>query len=328
MFDWQNFLDQHNIPYTDRGRNVSKGNLAIHCPLCGEADPSMHLNVSLRGYGWACWRDAEHRSKNNAKLVQTLLRISYAEALKIVGGDGPVPTDEDFGTQVGRLLGSVALSEPKVLKLPTAWRPLAEPGGVFRNIVLEYIKDRGYTEYDALRLCNRYEIYYAITGSWRQRVLWPLRNERGELVNYTGRTIGRSTVRYKTLSAEYAKARISHCLFDLHNLFKRKGNVLVVCEGPFDAMRIGWIGEPFGIHATCIFTQNVSDTQASLLTRLQENYERQFILFDRAAAFQSLRAQALLGSSCQRITVPEGVKDPGELSAGQCLTLCRSLLAA
>ena len=326
VFDWQKFLEHHRIEYTDRGRNVSKNNLALKCPWCGSADPSQHMNVSLKGYGYFCWRDATHRGTNNAKLIQKLLNSTWAEAIEVTGGAVEVLPDEDFDTRINRLLHGEA--EPvRKLPMPKDWKRLDQPSGnLQRNLIIEYMKRRGYGLGSVMRLAKRYDIHYAMKDNWDRRVIWPLHDRHGDLVNYTGRAISSTQkIRYKTLSGDLARMRMSECLFDLGTLIKVKAEALVLTEGPFDAMRMGWIGEPLGIYSTCVFTQNVSETQAALLSQLAYRFERVFVLFDQGADLQSFRAASSLGF--ERIKLPNGVKDPDALSTAQAFSMCHSLLS-
>lgn len=331
-FNWQAFLDQHNIPYTDKGRNVSRGNLALKCPFCGENDPSMHMNVSLLGRGYACWREAEHRGRNEAYLVHALLGIPLREARRIVyGEDDYIPTDEDFIEEIERLLGERPERSTRAsLDIPDDWRRLygeSSNKSPARLVVFQYLTSRGYPIHDAEAIAHRYNLHYALREPWARRVIFPIYDDKGNVVNFTGRAISKqSRIRYKTLTGEHAVNRMSQCILDYQRLVKTKGSVLVVCEGPFDALRITWMGEPFGIYATCVFTQNVSDGQAEKLQRIAPNFSRKVVLFDRGAEMQAIRAQFQL--NFERVELPESydVGDPGELTGNQALMFCRSLL--
>lgn len=325
MFNWRTFLERNNIPYVERGRNVSKGNLAIHCPLCGTNDPSQHMNVNVKGKGWACWRDADHRGKNPTKLVQALLQCTWAEASEITGGPATPETDTDFMSQVRQAMGT-ASARPKLM-IPKEWTPLTKWGGINGSLVFHYLESRGYMSVEAMNIAKRYELYYSRENAWAKRVIFPIRAADGTLLNYTARAIGKSNLRYKTLSGDACGASIGSCLFDLPALTKiRRGKLLVVCEGPFDAVRLTWFGKPYGIYATCVFTQNVSDDQGDALMKLRAGFDRATILFDRGAELQAIRAQHALGF--ERHSLPEGVKDPGAMTAIQGLMICNALLKA
>lgn len=328
MFNWQSFLTQHRIPFTDKGRNVSRGNIALKCPFCGDADPSMHMNISLQGKGYACWRDVNHRGRNEAYLVHALIGVSLAEARRIVyGNKQPIPTVSELEELAARLYAQEHKVK-KYLKIPSDWRPLWEPrNSPARSQVFNYLVGRNYPKHDAIAMAARYNLYYALKPPWDRRIIFPIYDEKGRIVNFTGRAISSTArIRYKTLDRENAPLHMSECLLDYHRLVNTEGSVLVVCEGPFDAMRLTWIGEPFGIYATCVFTQNVSAVQADKLSRLLSNFGRCGVLFDRGAELHATRALFSL-PGFEKFELPKDVDDPGELTGSQALALCRSLLS-
>lgn len=323
MFNWKSFLSSRNIEYVERGRNVSKGNIGIRCPLCAD-DPSHHLNISLQGKGWACWREASHRGRNDAKLVKALIGCTWEEAFEITGGKPDVQTTDEL---LEKCLAWQRGWKPKSksIEFPKEFRPLAGKDNVFRRPVMEYMKGRGYSGYDVENLAKRYHLHYAINGPWSRRVLVPIYNEGGQLVNYTGRAVGDQSARYKTLGGTEAGSPMSSCLFDCPCVFKIPGRVLVVTEGPFDAMRLNWIGGLFGIQATCIFKLRLSEDQESLLSRARFLYEEAYVMFDSAAKLQSFRAADQL--RFRNFNLPDKVKDPGSLKASEALAICRSLVS-
>ena len=62
---------------------------------------------------------------------------------------------------------------------------------------------------------------------------------------------------------------------------------LYVLEGPFDALKIDFYGQEFGIRATCLFTANITDAQKELLERLSDYYDL-YILNDEGAFTNAL----------------------------------------
>src|SRR6202040_650598 len=109
-------------------------------------------------------------------------------------------------------------------------------------------------------------------GPFSYRVVIPVfLNKR--LVTWTGRSIAPSEeLRYRSLSTDPEKANglpvalenIKHTLFDYDSL-KEGGRVLAVAEGPLDAMRLGFLGERYGIKATCLFGKSLHPMQLDLL---------------------------------------------------------------
>jgi hypothetical protein len=282
------------------------------------------MNISLSGRGWACWRDAAHRGTSIARLVQVLLDVSWSEAGAIAGGnDTVVLPAEAYAQRLAELYPDE--TKRQQLLTPKAWKRLAGDRGPTAQLLYAYMAQRkgGYSRVDTTLLAERFDLQYTLSDKWSKRIIIPIKDEYGNLVNYTARAISdRATNRYKTLPRSEAAMPVSECILDVHRLLHVEGEVLVICEGPFDAFRISWLGEPLGVYATCVFTQNVTDHQAGLLQRIATNFTRTIVLFDRAALFYSLKAQARLPGS-ELSCVPDDVKDPGDLTASQVLTLCR-----
>ncbi len=93
-------------------------------------------------------------------------------------------------------------------------------------------------------------------------------------------------------------------------------HTLIVCEGPFDALRTDFFGYQFGIRATCLFGLQASDKQVSLLAKLAAVYKHKYLCLDAGDTAQVLQMHMLSKLSFldfQSLSLPEGYKDPGEL---------------
>ena len=101
---------------------------------------------------------------------------------------------------------------------------------------------------------------------------------------------------------------IKHCLFDYDNVLCG-GETLVVCEGPFDAIRVNWFGERWGIRATCLFGKSISPEQEALLFGLSSLYRDKIAFFD-FDAFEKLLLPDYLGIKLKYL--PAGINDPAE----------------
>lgn len=332
MFDWLQFLNDHGIEYTESGRNVSKGNIALACPFCnqsGDPDPSQHMNISLKGRGWACWREASHRGISKARLVQALLNVSWQKACELAGvEEAPLYVHGDYLAKLQELYPSEPITTVAKMNMPRDWQPLADAKGVTAELFFNYMKDkRTFSRNDTTTLARRYDLQISHQEQWAKRIIFPIRDERGRLVNYTARAIGNKTaLRYKTAKTQDAAQRMSQCVLDLPRLMRTEGEVLVIVEGPFDVMRLSWIGESLGVFATCCFTANITSFQGSLINRMI-GFRKKYIMFDRAAMIQALKAKEMVPEA-ELAWVPEGTKDPGELEASDALTLCRQLVGA
>lgn len=321
MFDWLNFLTHNNIEFVTAGRyHVTAGNCAINCPLCPN-DTTYNLHISLNNRGWHCFRSDSHKGLTPQPLIQALLHCprSYADAL--VEGSGPqIPADRDFVSALSALF-QPERAEPvqprSPLQLPASFHPI-RPAGSGRMFV-SYLERRGFKSDRVHDMFKRYEIVAcADGGQWHGRIVFPV-TMGGRLVTWTGRHIGGHPMRYLTLSvgdeASPALTPIKETVLWLDRLKKMSGT-LVVCEGPFDALKINYLGADFGVHGTCLFGKSMTDTQAELLSGL-DNFTRKIVLLDRSMVDHwnpRGRFAALEGAGFEMVFLPQVIADPGEFT--------------
>ena len=327
--DWFAFLKQHNIPFTTTGPNASRGRVNVRCPFCGESDPSEHMGISLSGRGWSCWRNAGHRGRDAVRLVSALLRCTPDEAARLVGGEAALPEDHDLAADLRARVGDefVPPTPRKVLTLPGECKSL-DRNSVFTVPFKDYLAARGYRATQMDWLIKTYDLHYCIKGRWAYRIIIPIYDRWTRLQTWTARTILPDVdVRYKTLRKEEAVTPPTEMLLGLPLLWSAANPaVLLVCEGPFDAMWVTAFGRTFGVYATCLFGLSMSGEQAELLLGLQERFARTALLLDNAARFQAFRL-AHSGLNLGVASLPENVKDPAELSADGVMDLCTRLLS-
>lgn len=311
-FSWPSFLDQNRIEYVERGPNVAHGNIAINCPFCGD-DPSHHLGLSLTNGFWGCFRNERHRGRNPTRLIQALLGCSRFQAEAIAGFNKAPPLD-DFDKVIASLTETVT-TEEKIdhIVFPPNVKTLVDKG--MGRLFIDYLVSRDYTRDEAKHLCEIYWMMYATVGTFASRIIIPIEMPQG-LVTWTGRDItGTSDARYKTLSKEESVFSIKHTLFGFKSLMEDvDSETVIVCEGPFDAIRIDFFGYPFGIRATCLFGLQATDSQVNLLSQLASRYKNRYIALDAGAGALQLALQSKLDwLDYKSLTIPEPYKDPGEL---------------
>ena len=326
-FDWQVFLSDHNIHYVTDGPNCPKGDLAIRCPFCGD-DPSQHLAVNMEGAGWHCWRNRDHAGRSPVKLIQALLGCSYDQARLFAGHTTNIPSN--FLEQVQAQMAPHAIVAPRdPLKLPKELKEL-------RNVpsarpYLNYLRNRGYDR--PIALGREYNLRYCTTGAFAGRVILPVYFE-GALVTWTGRAISkRQELRYKSLTTTPKKAKdegtplaigaIGHYLLWFDDLMKRPGHTIILCEGPFDALRVNDLGWHRGVQATCFFTNMPSAHQVDLLHELLPHYKRRILLLDAEGTLpQQIKTQTgLAGLDIELGKLPPGANDPAEIQSTKDLLL-------
>lgn len=329
--DWPRFFASHNIPYRDRGANISAGNIVIKCPWCGARDHGEHLSVALNGQGFYCYRDNRHRGRSPVGLIVALLGVGVEEARGIADGGLDLPAD--FKARVKSLLGPRVHVERPGLKLPDEFREFRKPMRISGKRFWNYLLERGFEkEKRLLNLLRHFNIRYAVNGSFAERIIFPITLD-GIIVNWTGRAISKnSTLRYRTLSTDEEKSRTSELpqavgpitdyLLWYDECFESDADTLVLVEGPFDAFKVWYLGYRQGIVATCFFTNDASDSQMELVELLAPRFRRVALLLDEGAFAKALALKQLRTFSPKRfpglkldiVPMPAGVKDPGELS--------------
>lgn len=321
-FDWPNFLQTRGIEYVDRGPSTAKGNVYVHCPMCGGADRGHHMGIALDGRGWGCWKSSAHRGRAPERLIQALIGCSWAEAAEIAGKGA---SSLDFGsggilTKVQGLVGSPPC-ENLALSLPKTFQRLDHASGHAITVFWGYLERRGFDDDQIEVLCEKFDLRFSSIGdSWAYRVILPIYNDLGILQTWTGRAVNSDAkAKYKTLSTKpgadqwIALAPSSDLLLDMPGLFANAGDFLILCEGPFDAMRVACFLEPYDAQVTCLFGKVVSPSQMDYLARLRPYYDKVFLLLDPEA---SLDALVMAGSLAALDITPiylQGNRDPGEM---------------
>jgi hypothetical protein len=316
-FDWENFFRSNRIEY----RAGSSREIVIKCPWCGGNDPSHHLSVNLDGKGFRCFRSEGHRGRSPARLIQILLRCSMDHARTLCGMVTTTPVGGDLLSQVKLLFQDPTSKPAQFPRLPAEFRPLQDKPSAWPY--LSYMKSRGYKFRDILQLAGLFDLHYCNEGPFRARVIFPVKRH-GKLINWTGRAIGRDTIpRYRShttqpelaeaLGLDPAAAPISDLLL-WHDLLECCNcGTLVICEGPFDALKVNHFGLGRGVIATCLFTMRASPAQIAALRELiYGRFKRAVLLLDRDGTFENAIGLKLNIPELEIVFLPGAIKDPGE----------------
>jgi Toprim-like len=312
--DWVAFIEANQIDYVTRGPNTKRGEISIKCPFCGDEDPSQHLGISLVSENWGCHRDPSHRGHSQHRLVAALLGCSYNQAKLIVAQYGRADP-ENLEQALAALTGMTVLPtpEPEKPRLLPEFKPI-EPKGTTAKF-WRYLCARGFEPADTL--CDKYSLMCCLTGRWKDRIIIPVLHD-GELVAWTGRALVNPINAPRYLSSSEA---IKSTVF---NGDVRGGRLLLVTEGPFDAMKLDFYGGAWGVQAVACFGVSMSVEQIRLLRKLRERFDNCIILFDSDAIGASWGASDWIGAGIQFL--PEGVKDPGSMSQKQVRVFLQKLL--
>lgn len=300
-FDYIAWFESRGIFIRTTGPNVSKGHVAIHCPFCGPADPSEHLSVAINGAGWRCWRNGEHSGSKPHRLLMAL-GLTRAQANAEVGEQAPALADDLVG-QVSKLLGidTPEPQPPQPLDLPKEFRTLYRTALAMPYV--NYLSRRGFT----LEQVNDFgPLYFATEGDFSGRIIFPVHDFRHRLMGWTGRHVGKNTLRYKD------EGPIKNYLWRQDTLARFEPDTLVVSEGPFDALKVSVLGKPSGITGTCFFTSSPSAAQLTALRLIAQSFTQVFALTDVGNETAAYRIAELLPGVIP-IRLPDGVADPGVL---------------
>lgn len=325
LFDWRAFLEENNVEHR---LHLGRGWAEIRCPFCGDADRGMHLGVRLdpASPGWSCWKDYSHRGRRPEKLLQALTGCSRVEAAGIVvrqGLEQPQFTPETgLGTpQTGEGVHSQR-PPPNGLVWPPEMRLLE---GAYVMPFLRYLVDRGFSE--PQRVVSEYRLRGCVAGPFQWRLIIPVFDAVGNLLTWTGRSIKSGiTPKYRSLSHRpypnqpQAVLNIKEVIYNLQFL-RGGGRVLVITEGPLDAIKVDHSCYARGVRATCLFGKVASPQQLAALSAAAPAFDRVVVLLDADALSDAWRLADELRSVCRTPVdvgaLPAGVKDPGELDEDQ-----------
>lgn len=346
-FDWPTFCSDHGIPFVERGPNVARGHIGVACPLCGD-DPSHHMGLNANDSRWGCWRDQSHRGRSPVYLVQAFLNLDKTSAVQVAKKyckDIAV----DFGAIRARL--DKAAREAGVTKVKERQfiDDAAAPADTFpvtRNPqqarpAIDYMRQRGFTVQTEL-VCRRYNLRYASTGQSSGRVWFPVRSGGG-VRGYVGRTVVGHKARYYALpSGDALKSEIwnyDRCLdscrygratgakANKRSLFHDPppGEVLIICEGILDAMKLDFYGGPWKVRAVALLGLSLGRDKLVKLTHLARKYRKVYICLDTEASRQAYEMESKLAVARARVLhLPEGVDDPGEMSPKEAARFCKN----
>lgn len=316
--DWESFFTDHGIDYVTRGPNVKKDNINIACPFCGD-DPSHHMGVSLNGRGFGCWRAANHGGKKPHNLIRALLGCSFNQA-KLIAQQYSAADPENLDEALASLeAGDEPDKQPDKhvkLKFLPEFKHIDDRSGTRR--FFSYLENRGFKgQGDAV--CQLYNLRCATTGQFKDRIIVPIYMNK-KLVSWTSRAIGTSidAPRYLALSEEQGGlVNVFHSIWNWDEL-KHGGDLLIIVEGPFDALKVDFYGIEQNTCATCTFGTSMSEEQAMLIAEASRRFERAVLLYDAGATEAIFRARELLGhTKVECGFLPDNIEDPGAMSKKQ-----------
>jgi len=325
-FDWQAFCDEYGINYVTTGSNVARGNINIECPFC-RSDPSQHMGLHLHSSQWACWRDETHRGASPVRLISALLKCGRTEAAEIAMGAGVVKTEavgslKQRVSKLGHTETKKKRTKLEAVEYPDNFRKIRNKG--VGKLFFRYLRHRGIGK-DTAKAADTFGLRYCVSGQWAYRIIMPLTVPSGERIGWMGRSVSTSAgMRYLA----YPEGRQPKCgLFAAdYAASVRRLDLLIVCEGPFDALKVNRYAA-CNVAAVSVQTTSATSEQLGHLRALASRAGACAVLFDRGAYTASVRLCGdLVG--CRARPVPlEVVDDPAELDGRAILGMTRTLLS-
>lgn len=330
--NWLRVLNGAGIEYVERGPNVKRGEVNIKCPYCGQADPSHHMGLNLVNGWWACWRNQNHRGKSPLRLLVKLLRCSYQHACDLAGITADYVDPDGFDAVAARVMERDKVERMEevrrdFLQLPREFRPL-QPYGATRRHWEYLVARRGFRAQDMPYLSDHYCIRAAISGLYQDRIIFPYL-VHGEPVTWTGRAIAEASLRYRDLPIAESLIKPKQTVYN-HDSALAGGEVLVVVEGPVDALKLDCYGAEWGVRAVALSTNSMTEEQIYLVEELASNFSRVMMMMDNASSLgvvDSMRLKERLAqiSNLGFIKVPFGAKDAGDLLPTQVVHFARTI---
>ncbi|MBJ7599943.1 DNA primase [Candidatus Nephthysia bennettiae] len=306
------------------------------CPFHDEKTPSFSVNEQLQS--WYCF--GCQRGGDVFKFVELREKVTFPEALRILAEMAGVEMPERSGHDQARTrlkrrileLNSLAVQYYEYVLHTTpageAGRTLLEKRGVgehmARRFGLGYApgganfasylarRQRSLADAEAAGLVRRGQDFF------QHRLVVPIRDERGQTLAFTGRTVLSDEVRKYVNTPEtpaYFKGRVLFALDLARAEIERLGHA-VLMEGQFDVI----VAHQFGVgNAVASSGTALTEEQLNLLKRFTDQV---VLSFDNDAAGRAAASRAIEAAQAQSLRtrvlrLPGDAKDPDEfLRAG------------
>ena len=190
-----------------------------YCPFCKHHKKKLSVNFVKGKYKcWVC-----DVSGNIRSLVRKKSTYENFQKWKMIDGE------VDLNTNLDDLFAEQTEAEEEILSLPDKFCTLTDKEqSIPRTKALNYLKKRGITEQDILF----WKIGFCFDGDYKDRIVIPSFNTRGNLNYYIGRLItGAKFNKYKLPEAS------KDIIFNELNL--DFDHDIILTEGVFDAIKAG-----------------------------------------------------------------------------------------
>lgn len=276
-------------------------NANVHCPVCADPDPNKK-KLAIRTDCWLtkCWV-CGFKSKTIYPLIRRYKPEYGEEFLVTLNGASLVSEAED---NASRLDYGASISLPIGFQLLAEWFDQKTKGDVPLHIrqALRYLT----TE----RKLSERDLWYfklgvtSVDEDYKNRIIIPSHDQEGNLNFFTARG-------YKA----FVKPKYFNPFFRRETAVFNEINIdwedeLTIVEGPFDMFKVN-------DNATCLLGKELT-IQCALFQQIVKHNTKVLLCLDNDAIKQTLEIAKLLysyGISVRVMELPEGLKDPGDLSS-------------
>lgn len=266
------------------GKSTSRGNYSYNCPFCNHPKPKLEIQLiesKDKTNKWHCW----HCDKKGKTLYSLFKQIKVPnnklEELKSI-------TNSSFFQEE-------KLNINEEVSLPKEFKPLYEEGSTIEyRQALNYLKKRNIFIDDIIK----YNIGYCEYGKYKNRIIIPTYNEKGNLNYFIARSFEKNPY-YKYINPPFSRDIIPNEHFINWDL------PIIICEGLFDSMAIKRNVIP-------LLGKNI---QTSLMKKLvKSKVDKIYIALDKDAIKKSLKfCEILLNEGKEVYWVNINEKDPSDL---------------
>lgn len=251
-FDICQYLENRNISYSDKGKNIASGWIGTTCVFCD--DQSTHLGINLQSNAYNCLKCGE--KGNILHLIQEIDQVPIPKAIQIFY--------QFQGTTLSYLDEPIHHQPPSQIQLPKgASKNFA---GVFTNYLLG-------RKFNPSQIIRDYDLYCCHTiGDFKFRLIIPV-YFNDQCVTFTSRDVtNKAIIPYCHCPIEKSIIPIKETLYNIDSV-KDKA---VVVEGVTDVWRLG---------EGCVATFGTKYTKEQLV--LLSSVKKIYILYDSDAKEQS-----------------------------------------
>ncbi len=202
-----------------KSKKTARNNYSFICP--NGCHPTKHkLEINLDTQQYQCWICGGEKNGYKGKSIIHLLKQVKAPQQKIEQIKQYIPSSSEYKQKE-------EIKDEKIIELPKEYKPLYPfPSDIIARHALAYLKKRRFTIEDIIK----YNVGYCSEGKYRNRIIIPLYDEKGQLNYFEARSFDNS-------SLHYLKPDISRNIIPNDYLINWDLPI-ILCEGVFDMIAI------------------------------------------------------------------------------------------